>query len=211
LAGQTEVRRRKSSPALGEAHARAIDTTPLTLVAGRLHASSWLGWEAAMEVKGSHHYAVPVDSVIAMLQDKKSTVDKYQAMGHRDVKLLELAGDETTLRIVSSRVVDVDLPGFAKKALKPTNTMTQTDQWHRNDDGSWSGTFDVDVKGSPVHIAGTMALAADGTGTRHDVTINVQVKIPIIGGKIAEWAGKNDVRRTLDAEFDFNDQRLAST
>jgi hypothetical protein len=145
-----------------------------------------------------------------MLQDKTSTVDKYEAMGHRDVKLLELAADETSLRIVSSRVVDVELPGFAKKALKPTNTMTQTDEWRRNDDGSWSGTFDVEVKGSPVRISGAMTCAPDGNGARHDVTIDVQVKIPIIGGKIADWAGKNDVRRTLDAEFAFNDQRLAS-
>ena len=34
------------------------------------------------------------------------------------------------------------------------------------------------------------------------------MKIPLIGGKIADWVGKNDAQRTLDAEFAFNDQRL---
>ena len=114
----------------------------------------------------------------------------------------------TRCRIVSSRLVDVELPGFAKKALKPTNTMKQTDEWHRQSDGSWSGTFDVDVQGAPAHISGTMELAPDSDGARHVVVLDLQVKIPIIGGKIADWVGKNDGQRSLDAEFAFNDQRL---
>jgi hypothetical protein len=69
-----------------------------------------------MKLEGSHAYPVPVPSVIAMLQDKAATVDKYEGMGHRDVEILEFAADDDAIHIVSSRVVDVDLPGFAKKA-----------------------------------------------------------------------------------------------
>ena len=162
-----------------------------------------------MKCTGSHLYPVPVDAVIALLRDQSTTVAKYEGMGHRDVQILEFSAEDETLRIVSSRVVDVDLPGFAKKALKPTNTMVQTDEWHRGSGGSWSGVFKVDVKGSPVRISGTMDLTPEAERSRHDVTLDVQVKIPLIGGKIAEWAGKNDVQRTLDAEFAFNDERLA--
>ena len=163
-----------------------------------------------MRLNGSHVYPVPVEAVIAMLRDKSATIAKYESMGHRDVEIVEIVSDDTALRIVSSRVVDVELPGFAKKALKPTNTMVQTDEWRRQDDGSWAGTFDVDVHGSPAHISGTMTLEPDGTDARHDVTLDVDVKIPLIGGKIADWVGKNDVRRTLDAEYAFNDSRLAA-
>lgn len=98
--------------------------------------------------------------------------------------------------------------GFAREALKPTNTMQQTDEWHHQADGSWSGTFDVDVRGAPVHISGTMTLSADPDGARHAVTLEMQVKVPLIGGKIADWVGKNDGQRSLDAEFAFNAQRL---
>ncbi len=163
-----------------------------------------------MRLNGSHVYPVPVEAVIAMLRDKSATIAKYESMGHRDVEIVELVSDDTALRIVSSRIVDVELPGFAKKALKPTNTMVQTDEWRRQDDGSWAGTFDVEVHGSPAHISGTMTLEPDGTDARHDVTLDVDVKIPLIGGKIADWVGKNDVRRTLDAEYAFNDSRLAA-
>ena len=161
-----------------------------------------------MKLTDAHVYPVPVAAVIEMLQDKSATVDKYQSMGHQEVQVLEFAADADTMRIVSSRVVTVDLPGFATKALKPTNTIVQTDEWRRGADGSWSGTFTGDVKGSPVNISGTMTLTPEGTGAKHTVTIDVEVKIPLIGGKIADWAGKNDVRRTLDAEFAFNDARL---
>ena len=161
-----------------------------------------------MRLVGAHVYSVPVDAVIAMLRDETATVERYESMGHRDVQILEFAADDDTLRIVSSRLVDVELPGFAKKALKPTNTMKQTDEWDRQPDGSWSGTFTVDVQGSPVHIDGTMALAPDTDGARHEVALDLQVKIPIIGGKVADWVGKNDGQRSLDAEFAFNDQRL---
>jgi hypothetical protein len=163
-----------------------------------------------MQLTDAHVYPVPVESVIALLADKSATVEKYESMGHQDVKVVEFAADANAIRIVSSRVVSVDLPSFAKKALKPTNTIVQTDEWRRAADGSWSGIFTGDVKGSPVKISGTMTLTPHAQGAEHRVTIDMQVKIPLVGGKIADWAGKNDVRRTLDAEFAFNDARLAA-
>jgi Protein of unknown function (DUF2505) len=164
-----------------------------------------------MELKGSAVYPVPLDAVLALLRDQDATVAKYESMGHRDVEVREFAADDETMRVVTSRVVDVDVPGFAKKVLKPTNTMTQTDNWQRADDGTWSGTFDVEVKGAPARISGTMRLAPDPGGTRHDVVIDLQVKVPLIGGKIADWMGKADVKKTLDAEFAFNASRLGGT
>jgi hypothetical protein len=153
-------------------------------------------------------YPASVAEVVAMLRDESATVEKYESMGHREVRILALDAGEDALTITSSRVVDVDLPGFAKKVLKPTNTMVQTDEWRRAGDDRWDGTFAVEVKGAPVRIAGTMRLTPDGDGCRHEVTIDFQVKVPIVGGKVADWAAKNDGQRTLAAEFAFNDQRL---
>ena len=164
-----------------------------------------------MEIQDAHVYPVPVDAVVTMLRDQTATVEKYRSMGHRDVQILEFETGDDVLKITSSRVVDVDLPGFAKKVLKPTNTMVQTDEWRRAGDGSWAGTFGVEVKGAPVRIAGSMRLVPADDGCRHEVTIDFQVKVPIVGGKIADWAGKNDGRRTLAAEFAFNDERLRTS
>lgn len=161
-----------------------------------------------MEISGSHTYSVPVETVIGLLGDAQATAAKYESMGHRDVKVLECEAGSDTLRVVSSRVVDVDLPGFAKRVLRPTNTMRQSDEWRRQSDGSWHGTFDIDVQGAPIHLSGTMSLTPSGGQTVHDVRVRVDVKVPIVGGRIAEWAAKGDVRRNVDGEFSYNDARL---
>ena len=163
-----------------------------------------------MDVTASHTYAAPVDAVLAMLRLGDATIAKYQSMGHRDVEIIECSGDERRLRVESSRVVDVELPGFAKKVLKPTNTMHQIDDWRATDDGAWEGVFAVDVQGSPVRLSGTMRLTPQGTACTEDITVSVTVKVPLIGGKIASWAANNDVKRTLDAEFAFGDEWLAT-
>jgi hypothetical protein len=162
-----------------------------------------------MDVKGAHTYAAPIDVVVGMLGDPAAAAARYEGMGHRNVAILECAREGGLLRVRSSRVVDIELPGFARRVLKPTNTVEQSDEWRQGADGTWSGTFAVDIHGSPVQMAGTMRLSpGDGVCT-HEVTITVTVKVPLVGGRIAEWAGNNDVRRTLDAEFAFGDRWLA--
>lgn len=163
-----------------------------------------------MDLKDSYTYDAPIDAVLAILSDPAATVAKYESMANRDVEILECSPRPGSLRVVSKRVVDVDLPGFAKRVLRPSNTMTQTDEWKRRRDGSWAGTFDVQVQGTPLHVFGTMQLNPRGSTTVHDVQLHVEVKVPIIGGRIAEWAAKGDVRRSLDGEFAFNSSRLAA-
>ena len=62
------------------------------------------------------------------------------------------------------RVVDVDLPGFAKKVLKPTNTMHQNDEWHEVGDGSWEGVFGVQVAGGDLWLGEARVLRKLGRG-----------------------------------------------
>jgi len=152
-------------------------------------------------------FAVPVDAVMARRRVQAATVARYESMGHRDVKVVEQTADDDSLQIVSSRVVDVDLPSFAKKVLKPTNTMVQTDEWSGDGD-SWKGSFSFTLNGAPVKINGTMQLDAEGDKSTHAVTINMDVKVPLVGGKIADWIGKNDATRTLAAEFAAGDEWL---
>ena len=88
-----------------------------------------------MTVTGTRTYPAPIDAALALLRDPEATAAKYTSQGHEHVEVLECGDHDGGIRIVSSRVVTVDLPGFAKKVLKPTNTMKQTDEWHRQDDG----------------------------------------------------------------------------
>lgn len=161
-----------------------------------------------MDVKGSHTYEASIDRVLDMIADPDATVAKYQSLGHHDVQVLQCDRSGSALRVRSSRVVDVELPSFAKKVLKPTNTMVQTDEWQETPAG-WEGSFSIDVTGSPVRLSGTMRLAPSDGSCIYDVTVSVTVKVPLVGGRIAEWAANNDVRRSVDGEFSFCDRWLA--
>jgi hypothetical protein len=163
-----------------------------------------------MELTKTHSYDAPIDAVVAMLRDDEATRAKYERMGHHDVEVIDCSGDDTHLRVETSRFVDVELPSFARRVLKPTNTMHQTDEWQRTEDGGWEGTFTIDVSGSPVHLSGTTKLTpGDGSCTEEIIT-SVSVKVPIIGGKIADWAAKGEVSRSVEAEFTFGDEWLAA-
>ncbi len=160
-------------------------------------------------VHGSRTYPVSIDAFIAMLRDPDATVAKYAGMGHEQIEVVQCGDVDGELRVETNRVVTVDLPGFAKKVLQPTNRMHQVDVWRQESDDAWSGSFDVEVHGAPIRLTGVLSLRGDGDTTTQDVTIEVTVKVPLIGGKIADWAAGNDVRRTLDAEFDHNARWLA--
>lgn len=162
-----------------------------------------------MKVTKSHTYAASIDDVIQMFATPDAVTARYDGMGHREIEIQQCELDADTLKVTSSRVVDVDLPGFAKKVLSPTNTMVQTDLWEGDSDG-WKGSFNVDVAGAPVQMRGTMSLSPDGEQTVHEVTIEMKVTVPLVGGKIADWVGKNEVPVTLAAEFQAGDDWLAS-
>lgn len=162
-----------------------------------------------MEVTRSHTYEAPIGAVLDMLADADAVTHRYAGMGHREITIDRCERGDDTLVVVSSRVVEVDLPGFAKKVFSPSNTMTQTDEWHADGD-RWSGTFTVDVAGAPIETSGTMSLTPEGDRTVHQVTVTVKVKVPLVGGRITDWVAKNEVPETLEAEFQAGDDWLSS-
>jgi hypothetical protein len=162
-----------------------------------------------MDFTGEHEFDAPLDAVWAMFRDPQSHLAKFTSMGHRDIEVLETEGDDDAFHIVVRRVVDVDLPGFAKRVLKPTNTVTTTDDWQRHPDGTCTGAQHVSTEGAPVKIDATTKLEDRGDTTGYSVAVHLEVKVPLIGGKLGDWA-KGMVREQLDQEFSAGDAWLAA-
>lgn len=163
-----------------------------------------------MELTARHTFDAPIDRVWAMFSDPASHVAKFESMGHREIQVLTEERSDDALRLVVQRVIDAELPGFAKKVLKPSNTVVSDDRWHREADGSCSGEFTVDTKGAPVKGWGTTRLTPAGDGrTDYEVTANVEVKVPLVGGRIADWS-RGEIAQQFDAEFAAGDAWLAA-
>jgi hypothetical protein len=166
--------------------------------------------QVVMDVIRSHTYAASMDALVASVRDPEMTAQKYRGMGAREVEVLACTGDDRSITVESSRVIDVDLPGFARKVVQPTNTLRQLERWRAIDDGSWVADVTIEVQGTPIRIAGTVTLTPGPDGCTQVVAVGVTAKVPIIGGRIADWTVEHIVQPTIDAEFAFGDQWLAA-
>ncbi len=139
-------------------------------------------------------------------------VEKYTALGHQDVKIVEHTEHAGVVRVTSRRKVPMEVPGFAKRFLNPLNTVEQTDEWQpATAKGERHGTWKVSASGVPVSVGGILHLVAAGKGhTLVEITGEVACSIPFVGGKLASYVGA-DVERTMSAEEQFNDGYLAGT
>lgn len=164
----------------------------------------------AMKHRTERTFAAPIDAVWTMICDPDAQLAMFERMGYRDIELVEhrLEGDH--LHLVTRRSITLDLPGFARRVLRPTNTMHSVDDWHlttdRDDGGATgaTGAIAMRIDGAPVAIDGTVTLTPEGDSTVYAITIDVDVRVPVVGRKIAAWALR-DVERQFALQFEAAD------
>lgn len=155
-----------------------------------------------MQLEVTHTYQRSAAAVFEVLTDFELVREKYEALGHTEMELVSREEHKDGgVTLVTRRVVPLELPGFAKKVLSPRQSVTQTDTWTGPDaDGVRTGTFTVVGKGTPVQVRGKMRLTPTSARKSTNVIVaTVECKIPLIGGKIADFVA-GDTRRAVDHE-----------
>jgi hypothetical protein len=159
-----------------------------------------------------HTFRRSVDDVFVALVDAEAVTAKYESARQSDVRVVRREeGDDGSVTLVTTRVVPLELPGFAKKVLSPKQSVTQTDVWSAPDGtGRRTGTFSVEASGAPVQVHGTLALAPDGPmACTNTIDVAVECKVPLIGAKIAGLVA-GDTRRALEHEQSWMNEHLES-
>ena len=154
-----------------------------------------------MKVNLEHKYSVDVDSLFALFQDPDFILERYLQTGSPSASLLELSDDDGVV-IRVERVVEVDVPAFLRKFMQPTTQVLQTERWQGEAGGPYVNDMQVEIRGTPVKLHISMELLAKGRGCINRVEIDARCGIPLIGGKIADFVGK-DAERTANLEYDF--------
>ena len=163
-----------------------------------------------MKMTVTHRFDADVETVYRKLSDQEFMARKYADQGATDIVVDSDRRDDGPT-IVSRRKVTIDLPGFAKKVMAPTNTVVQTDEWAPADDaGRRVCRYKVEVQGVPSRIDGTVTLSPDGDGTREDVVADVKVSIPLLGGKLEKFAVESGVK-TIEQEAAFTVKELTGS
>jgi uncharacterized protein YndB with AHSA1/START domain len=156
-----------------------------------------------------HTYASDVETVYALITAPEFMNRKYTAVGGTNVAVDRTDDDAGGCELVTRRTVTVDLPGFAKRVMQPSNTAVQIERWAAaTSDGQRVCTYTVEVQGMPSRISGTVTLTPVGDSTRQIVDADVKVSIPLLGGRLEKF-GVETGRTDLTAQFAFTDQELA--
>jgi Protein of unknown function (DUF2505) len=160
-------------------------------------------------LRTTDHYDQDVETVYALITDPDFITRKYIAVGGKDVAVDRSEGDDGGCELVIRRTMTVDLPGFAKRVMTPSNVAIQNENWAAVDtNGARVCTYRVEIQGMPSTIAGTVTLAAEGAGTKQSIAADVKVSIPLLGGKLEKFAvetGKKDLADQVEftvAELD---------
>jgi hypothetical protein len=165
--------------------------------------------EIHMRLYAQHDYDADPAEVFTMLTDEAFLREKLRARGDTEVRVLECGPGAGGFRIVTRRVVALDVPGFARRFLRPTNKVTQTDIWSDADaDGTRAGTWQVEASGVPVTMTGTMTLTGTSRHSVEEIDGDVRSTVPFVGGQLAAFVGRAAVENLL-AEHAFARRWLA--
>jgi hypothetical protein len=134
-------------------------------------------------VHAEHTYDADVETVFAVLSDESWAERKNAALrdGSRVVRREQTPDGGVTL--VVSRELPAGVPGFLERLLPKEGRVTQTDAWGPDAGATRAGTWHVDMPGTPARLGGTMRLEPDGAGSRYVVDGEIEVKVPLVGGK----------------------------
>jgi len=147
--------------------------------------------------------AAPTD-VFAMFSHADFVLAKLEATGATDCEVVECAGTaDGGFRIVTRRTVVADIPGFAKKIFKPTNALTQIEEWEAAAaDGTRVATWRIETKGVPVSTGGASRLESTAAGAVQHIEGTIKVSVPLIGGRLERFV-YDQAHDTLDIEHGF--------
>jgi hypothetical protein len=128
-------------------------------------------------------YDAPLASVQAMLFDPafREEVLAAQKVVRSNVSV-STDGDDTLVELEQTQATD-SVPSFVRKFTGDEITITSTERWTSPTHAVVSST----IPGAPGGVEGTNDLVDEGERTRMRVVREINVNVPLIGGKLAKF------------------------
>ncbi|MFZ1863471.1 MAG: DUF2505 domain-containing protein [Polyangiales bacterium] len=151
------------------------------------------------------NYEQDVDTVYRFVTDPEVIRKRSEAMEEKNIRIkVDEAGGTKT--ITSTREIDSDLPGFAKKLFKSTNTIIERREWRDAGDKKTCKSH-IDIVGTPGKIDSNITISPNGTGCTYDIEFEVSAKVPLIRKKLEEFVAKTTLEGMRD-EHEYNQREL---
>lgn len=152
-------------------------------------------------------YPATPDQLIAMMGSREYFDAKYVALQDDEFKILVHEATPNSVKLEVDRVVQANLPAFAKKVLGETNRLVQRETWTQKGSGYHADVV-IDSPGKPIAITGTMDITPKGaTESMWKVDFVIKGSLPLMG-KVEEIVVK-ETQDNLVKEYAFNKKWLA--
>lgn len=113
------------------------------------------------------------------------------------------AGADGGVDVVTTQTMRADrLPGVVAQFHRGDLSFVREEVWTPVRDGRATATVKGTIPGAPATLSGTAVLSPTGNGSRLEFTATVEVRIPLVGGKVESFVGSQLVG-LLTAEQNF--------
>jgi hypothetical protein len=164
----------------------------------------------ARSIPHSASYPQPVDRVHRALTSERYWRERLVEVGGVGAELGHVVTGEGTIDVEMAQSIPAEhLPAIVAKIRAGDLVITRTETWGALEGGRATGTFSARVEGLPGEVTGTLTLAAEDSGSAIVLDGRVEVKLPLIGGKI-EAVIAEQVVELLDAEHGFTEGWIAA-
>lgn len=136
-----------------------------------------------------------------MLADPAYVRAKVRASGAEELHVDVTPGDEGAFTVTTRRALPTDLiPANIRAFVGSRLEVRQAEAWEAPDaTGQRRGTVAVEIAGAPVRLTGTVALTAEGAGSRITYDGELKANVPLFASAV-EQAAAGAVRSALEAE-----------
>jgi hypothetical protein len=146
----------------------------------------------------------PRELVESMLSEDYQRT-RSERLGGTAVPTVTREGDTATVRFPRKLPLD-DLPA-PLRSLAGSGEVVQVERWDAIGDDRCTATWTTETS-MPGKATGTFEVVAAPEGATYTVVVNVDVKVPLIGGRISKEA-EGHVVKLVEAEMKLAEEYLA--
>jgi Protein of unknown function (DUF2505) len=166
----------------------------------------------------STDYGVTVEEVLRAFSDEEYWLARLADSGADDTTLdsMQLGGSSGTdgsIDVITTQVLRSDrLPGIITQFHRGDLRIRREEKWEPVTNGSATAAITGSILDAPASLTGTAVLepVAEPGGARMKLRATVEVRIPLVGGKLENFIG-NQLVELLIAEQRFTTTWIGET
>lgn len=99
-------------------------------------------------------------------------------------------GADGSIDVTTTQILRADrLPGVVAQFHRGDLSIQREETWTGVRDGRATATVTGSIPGAPVSLTGAAVLEPTDSGARLDLKVTVEVRVPLVGGKIENFIG----------------------